>query len=393
VTVIDLHILQAYPTGLLNHDETGQPKTIVFGGATRTRVSAQSLRRAQYMYIERQGLVPEADLGRRTRHLPMLIAQRLTDRHGMNADDGLALALALNTVWGMGLLDTADSEHRTRALLFLGLAEIDRIAAEIAGRAGRLLGAVDAPGRADAAGGPGDDTGTARRHPAQCPKAFRVFGQELFGELGRTSALDVALYGRFQAANRRMDIDGASCTAHAFSVGEHRSELDQCTADGGRGGPGPLTAPLLYRYSNLDVCTLMRNLDGDLRLARLAAGAWLTTALNAVPGVQPASTAAARPLLAFSVVRAGQALSLANAFLQPVRPSHDAGEGRCAVAALIRHWAHMEDAYGHHDVRSCHFAHADKGAPLPVGMPGRQVNAMDLAAMAAQAVGRTGATV
>lgn len=56
MTVIDLHILQAYPPSLLNRDEMGQPKTVVFGGTTRTRVSSQSLKRAQRLYAAEHGL-------------------------------------------------------------------------------------------------------------------------------------------------------------------------------------------------------------------------------------------------------------------------------------------------------------------------------------------------
>ena len=43
---IQIHLLTAYPAANLNRDDTGSPKTVVFGGATRLRISSQSLKRA-----------------------------------------------------------------------------------------------------------------------------------------------------------------------------------------------------------------------------------------------------------------------------------------------------------------------------------------------------------
>lgn len=40
-TFIQLHLLTAYPASNLNRDDTGAPKTVVLGGATRLRISSQ----------------------------------------------------------------------------------------------------------------------------------------------------------------------------------------------------------------------------------------------------------------------------------------------------------------------------------------------------------------
>lgn len=45
-TFIQLHLLTAYPAANLNRDDSGSPKTVILGGATRLRVSSQSLKRA-----------------------------------------------------------------------------------------------------------------------------------------------------------------------------------------------------------------------------------------------------------------------------------------------------------------------------------------------------------
>ncbi|SVJ78231.1 CRISPR-associated protein [Klebsiella pneumoniae] len=41
-TFIQLHLLTAYPAANLNRDDTGAPKTVMLGGATRLRISSQS---------------------------------------------------------------------------------------------------------------------------------------------------------------------------------------------------------------------------------------------------------------------------------------------------------------------------------------------------------------
>jgi len=43
---VQLHMLTSYPPANLNRDDLGRPKTAVMGGATRLRVSSQSLKRA-----------------------------------------------------------------------------------------------------------------------------------------------------------------------------------------------------------------------------------------------------------------------------------------------------------------------------------------------------------
>ena len=48
-TFIQLHLLTAYPAANLNRDDTGAPKTVMLGGATRLRISSQSLKRANFL--------------------------------------------------------------------------------------------------------------------------------------------------------------------------------------------------------------------------------------------------------------------------------------------------------------------------------------------------------
>lgn len=43
---VDVHVLQNVPPSCVNRDDTGSPKTAVYGGTTRARVSSQAWKRA-----------------------------------------------------------------------------------------------------------------------------------------------------------------------------------------------------------------------------------------------------------------------------------------------------------------------------------------------------------
>ena len=43
---VDFHVIQTVPPSCVNRDDTGSPKTAMYGGAMRARVSSQSWKRA-----------------------------------------------------------------------------------------------------------------------------------------------------------------------------------------------------------------------------------------------------------------------------------------------------------------------------------------------------------
>lgn len=50
--IIELHILQSYPVSCLNRDDVGSPKSAIFGGHQRARISSQCLKRAVRLYAK-----------------------------------------------------------------------------------------------------------------------------------------------------------------------------------------------------------------------------------------------------------------------------------------------------------------------------------------------------
>ena len=72
---VDIHVLQTVPPSCVNRDDTGSPKTAVYGGTTRARVSSQAWKRAvRRMFMERMA---EADVGIRTKYVYDLLVEEI----------------------------------------------------------------------------------------------------------------------------------------------------------------------------------------------------------------------------------------------------------------------------------------------------------------------------
>jgi len=75
----EIHMLKNYPPTNLNRDDTCSPKTCLFGGGNRGRISSQCLKRSwRTSDIFRQA-VGEENLGIRTRMLPSLVVEKLLE--------------------------------------------------------------------------------------------------------------------------------------------------------------------------------------------------------------------------------------------------------------------------------------------------------------------------
>jgi CRISPR system Cascade subunit CasC len=107
--LIELHILQSFPVCCLNRDDVGSPKTAVFGGVSRARLSSQSLKRAIREYA--QDNLPDARFGgERTKLIVGPFAEALK-KHGVT-DKKSAAQHAANIADKLAKLDakTKDGE-------------------------------------------------------------------------------------------------------------------------------------------------------------------------------------------------------------------------------------------------------------------------------------------
>jgi CRISPR system Cascade subunit CasC len=159
------------------------------------------------------------------------------------------------------------------------------------------------------------------------------------------------------------NVDGACQIAHALSTHRVNTEFDYYTAvddlkpEDTSGadmiGTVEFNSACFYRYANLDLRQLLKNLRGDSALALKAARAFVQASIEAVPsGKQHSMGAQNPPSFVAAVLRQQQLWSLANAFAKPVRPNGDTDLIEASIKALDGHWGKLCETYGGESVVS-----------------------------------------
>lgn len=323
--IIELHMLQNFAPSCLNRDDTGAPKECEFGGYRRARISSQCIKRAIRDYFRRHGLFSEDDLAVRTKLLVRRVAEKLQDK---GRDHDVALKLVQQVASALIKMDKASTSY----LLFVGNREIDRLA-ELIHQHWEKLSQPDVEGL-----------------PAGLKKA-------LLDTLDGGKAVDLALFGRMIADLPEKNIDAACQVAHAISTNKVSIEFDYFTAiddlqpeaETGAGMLGTIefSSACYYRYANIDLGQLKKNLQGDDQLTSEAWKAFIKAAVNAVPtGRQNSMSAQNPPDFVFAVARKHGAWSLANAFLKPISPTRDNDVLQRSAIALVDYWKKLVTAYG-----------------------------------------------
>ena len=369
---LEVHVLQNFALSNLNRDDTGAPKTCDFGGARRARISSQCLKRAMRSHFRAQGLLPDEDLSYRTK----LLKENLTRRLGSLGRGDTAEMLAGSIISHLGL---RLKKEKTEYLLFVGEREVQALAGLGVEHEPVLLAAERSQDKAGKA------------------KAGEV-GKILLRALDGGGAVDLALFGRMIADMAERNVDAAVQVAHAFSTHAVATEFDFYSAvddlqredDEAGVGAGMLGTTLYnsscyYRYANLDAGQLTKNLGDHGHRARDAATAFLKSVIHAVPsGKQTGSAAQNPPALVAFVVRDGALWSLANAFVQPVRPRADRDVVALSAEAMLDHFGRLAALYGSGGIQHAGIAtYLDLGAVPP---PLRATPSVDAAVQEAVAV-------
>lgn len=77
---VDFHVIQTVPPSCINRDDTGSPKTAVYGGSMRARVSSQAWKHAMRVYFQQN--IPQEELGVRTKYVRGKIADEIQKLNG-----------------------------------------------------------------------------------------------------------------------------------------------------------------------------------------------------------------------------------------------------------------------------------------------------------------------
>lgn len=332
---LDIHAIQNVPPCNINRDDTGTPKTAIYGGYLRSRVSSQAWKHAMRAEFARH--VDPAWLGYRTKRAVSLVSQRIAELDPALADeaDDLAVAvlgLANVTVQAPKRAGSEKEEPVTPSLAFIAASEVDGLA--------RV--AVDA-----AAGG--EDLAKEKKPSSEARKA----AHEAFR--GR-QALDIALFGRMLTKAPDLTSDASAQVAHAISVDRVTQEydyftaVDDCAKEGSTGAAMVDTtgfnSSTLYRYATLDVDSLASQL-GDAESAAEGTRAFVDAFVRSMPtGKQNAFANRTLPSAVLVAVRGDQPVNGVSAFESPVCSREGISIASQAEDRLARRLNEFADAYG-----------------------------------------------
>lgn len=348
-TVLDVHILQTLPPNSANRDDVGSPKTAVYGGVLRSRVSSQAWKRATRTVFA--DVLDSSELGVRTKRAVAAVVERVIELDASITPDAAASAAAelLREATGVkfdvpkqrkNAEKAAESEREdaqrlpeSSYLLFLSARQLDKLAA-IALRA------------------------------AKDPSLLK--GKEIKKQAREAAdtehSVDIALFGRMVADTKDFNVEAACQVAHAISVHSVENESDYFTAlderrtdaEPGAGmiGVSDFNASTLYRYAALDIGRLADNLGsgGHERTAeptRRAVEAFLEAFIISLPsGKQNSFAHQTLPEVVIVKLRTARPISFATAFEEPVLADVETGGYlRNACARLAKFIPEIERTY------------------------------------------------
>lgn len=232
---VDFHILQTVPPSCINRDDTGSPKTAVYGGVTRARVSSQAWKHAMRAAFAENA---QLDVGKRTKKAAELVkAQILALAPELDADK-----LAKKALENAGI---KSDDKGTKALFFMSTAQA------------KALAELAVEGSAD-------------------KKQYR-------DALKAAPSMDMALFGRMVADDPSLNYDAAAQVAHSISTHAVQNEydyftaVDDCQAEDNAGaghlGTVEYNSSTLYRYATVNVMELAGQL-GAAAGSGNGAGLW-----------------------------------------------------------------------------------------------------------------------
>ena len=350
---LQIHTLHSYPAALLNRDDSGLAKRMTFGGATRTRISSQCLKRHWRTAQDDFAIHCIAGSTAAIRSRNIVERKVIAPLRGTDGIRDEVLG-AVESAFNVGVYGSSGNTERGRQPLLLGVPEVEHLHQ----RAAAIC--AEHPADAKAAEDAAKDLFNARRGEGNNFRAL-MDGARL------PAGLEGALFGRMVTSDPGANIEAAIHVAHAFTVHREESESDYFSVvddlqgddeDAGAAhiGDMELTAGLFYGYVVADVPGLVSNLEG------CDSGDWLDTdrdlAAKVVehlthliatvsPGAKLGSTApyACADLM---LIEAGsrQPRSLANAYRTPSRPQYAE-----AIGALSGYLGKLDNAYGVKETR------------------------------------------
>ena len=308
---VDFHILQTVPPSCINRDDTGSPKTAVYGGVLRARVSSQAWKHAMRAAFAEDARL---DMGRRTKKAADLVKEQIL----VLVSDADADKLAKKALENAGIKFDEKSKKDdtvTKALFFMSTAQA------------KALAELAVEGSAD-------------------KKQYR-------DALKAAPSMDMALFGRMVADEPSLNYDAAAQVAHSISTHAVQNEydyftaVDDCQAEDNAGaghlGTVEYNSSTLYRYATVNVMELAGQLGAEQ--AAETVRAFGEAFLFSMPtGKQNTFANRTLPDAVYVTLREDQPVNLCGAFERAV-PRSAQGYAAPSKAALAQYAQQMYSSF------------------------------------------------
>ena len=335
--LIEVHMLKNYAPTNLNRDDTGAPKTCMFGGVQRGRISSQCLKHSWRISPILKEEVGRENIGSRTRKLPDLVAKKLLEQ-------GIAENLveaAKRKITGFGNKEGKEtSDGKTAQVIAYSPADIEAVADQFAEKLKECKSPND----------------VSKLSAKDIQAAMK-------GSVSRAVTLDMALFGRMVTSEAFADVEAAMQVAHAISTNRVMIESDYFTAiddliaesseETGSGMIGDIdyNSSCYYIYASLDTDKLLENLkncDDPAGIVKKAIPALIETMAFSNPsGKQNSFAGHSLPAAVLVECRERKIpVSYVNAYEKPVRASGDSGIVHESVQRLKDECLRTEKLYG-----------------------------------------------
>lgn len=304
---VDFHILQTVPPSCINRDDTGSPKTAVYGGVTRARVSSQAWKHAMRAAFAEDARL---DVGKRTKKAAELVKEQIL---ALDPEQKKADKMAKEALKYVGI--KSDDKKGTDALIFISSAQAKALAELVVGG---------------------------------CTK------DEKYEEaLIENPSADMVLFGRMVAQKASLNYDAAAQVAHSISTHAVQNEydyftaVDDCQAEDNAGaghlGTVEYNSSTLYRYATVNVMELAGKL-GAAQAAETVRAFGEAFLFSMPTGKQNSFANRTLPDAVYVTIREDQPVNLCGAFERAV-PRSTQGYAEPSKAALAQYAQQMYSSF------------------------------------------------
>lgn len=294
---VDFHVIQTVPPSCVNRDDTGSPKTALYGGVRRARVSSQSWKRAMRNMFRED--FDEKNLGIRTKRLVEFVQEEIQSgalKISPEKAKELASKIVKIAIEAPKKNKKKKKDEEIKALFFISRTQAHNLADYILKHQE-------------------DDT---------------IDEKEVKKLIKQDNSIDIALFGRMVADDPNLNADASAQVAHSISTHRVENEYDYFTAIDDlapEDKPGAdmigvveYNSSTMYRYATVAAHNLFKELGGEKEATAAAVGEFAKAFIQSMPtGKQNTFANRTLPDAVLVTIRRDQPINFVGAFEEPVR--------------------------------------------------------------------------